>query len=130
MTASTKKTILQRAADTIDGPRQNDYGAPEDNMAAIAAAWSAYLGHEIDALDATNLMVMLKVMRTRRGYHEDSYIDMAGYAAIAERIVDAAEPIQDEVTVVAGELHSSCDCEDGDGEGESLSLRKRPGFPK
>ncbi|WP_218021487.1 DUF6378 domain-containing protein [Nocardia acidivorans] len=79
-------TILHEAAAIIDGDRMDNYGDPAESFERIAGLWSAYLGHVIYARDVANLMVLLKVSRSKRAYHRDDYTDICGYAALAERI--------------------------------------------
>ena len=80
--------ILQKAAETVDGPRQTDYGSPIKSMSNIARLWSAYLGVRVNPEDVAHMMTLLKIARTRTGYLEDNYVDAAGYQAIA---ADCAE---------------------------------------
>lgn len=80
---------LQEAERIITGDRENTYGAPEDNFAAIAFLWTAYLRREITPKDVANMMILLKVARAAAGKHkDDNYIDIAGYAACACEIGD------------------------------------------
>ncbi|RJO70132.1 hypothetical protein D5S18_28245 [Nocardia panacis] len=64
----------------------NTYGNPAESFERIAGLWSAYLGHPVHARDVANLMVLLKVSRSRHAYQRDDYTDICGYAALAERI--------------------------------------------
>lgn len=84
-------TVLDEAANIIDGARNETYGDAADEFVNVAKAWSAYLDHEITPLDYANLMIILKVMRARHGWYRDSYVDTCGYAALAERVNDKAE---------------------------------------
>jgi len=79
-------TVLHEAAAIIDGDRIDTYGNPAESFERIAGLWSAYLGHPICTRDVTNLMVLLKVSRSKHVYHRDDYTDICGYAALAERI--------------------------------------------
>ncbi|MGW1740464.1 DUF6378 domain-containing protein [Nocardia sp. NPDC001965] len=78
--------VLSEAHALIWGDRENTYGDPRESFARIAGMWSAYLGHPVTPLDVANLMICMKVSRTRTAYHRDSYVDIGGYAASAERI--------------------------------------------
>lgn len=80
------KPLLHQAHDIINGDRQKDYGPPEESFVRIAKMWSAYLGAPIFPQDVVNLMVLLKVCRAKNGYHYDSYLDIAGYAGLAEML--------------------------------------------
>lgn len=79
-------TILQEAESLINGDRQQQYGGASESFTRIGELWGAYLGAPVSALDVANLMVLLKVSRTKGKYHRDSYVDIAGYSALAERI--------------------------------------------
>lgn len=79
-------SILNTAAKLIDGDRQDTYGSATESFDRIGKLWSAYLGTEVSGTDVANLMVLLKVSRTKGKFHEDSYVDIAGYAALAERL--------------------------------------------
>ena len=81
-TMSDNKDVLTEAAEIINGQRRDDY----ESFTRIAQLWSAYLGHPVNMLDVANMMVLLKVSRTRRKYHRDSYTDICGYAALAEKL--------------------------------------------
>lgn len=79
-------SVLEEAHGLIYGEREQQYGDPRESFGRIAAMWSGYLGHDVTPLDVANLMVLLKVSRTKGTFHRDSYVDMSGYAALAERI--------------------------------------------
>ncbi len=84
--ATQLRTVLHEAADLIGGQREDQYGNATESFARIAGLWSAYLGVPLEGRDVANLMVLMKVSRAKRGFHRDSYVDIAGYAALAERI--------------------------------------------
>jgi hypothetical protein len=81
--------ILQEAEAAVFGPRQDSYGHPCDNFGHTAALWSAYKGVEFDAEDVALMMVLVKLSRLKNGYHRDSVVDIAGYAATYERLHEA-----------------------------------------
>lgn len=89
---SENMNVLEEADNIIGGARRETYGDAADEFVSIAAAWSAYKGFEITALDYANMMVILKVFRARKGYHRDSYVDICGYSALAEQVNDRATP--------------------------------------
>ncbi|AGT11932.1 phosphofructokinase [Mycobacterium phage LittleCherry] len=80
------ETILQEAERLINGERQQQYGEATESFERIAGMWSAYVGKELTPHDVVNLMVLLKVSRAKFGYHRDSYVDIAGYAGLGERL--------------------------------------------
>lgn len=79
--------ILDKANEIIYGDREQTYGEPSRNLDTIAELWSTYLDQGITAQDVCNMMILLKVARLKNTPdHEDSIIDIAGYAALKERI--------------------------------------------
>jgi hypothetical protein len=77
-----REDILSAAAEITRGDRQKAYGDWSDNAADIAAMWSVILGHEVTPRQVALCMVALKVIRLKHGPHADSWIDLAGYAAL------------------------------------------------
>ena len=60
------------------------YGDPGPNFERTAALWSAYLGHDISPHDVAMCMVLIKVSRCKAGDNADNYLDIQGYASIAQ----------------------------------------------
>lgn len=87
--------ILEEAHDLINGARHDTYGDAGDEFIRVAQVWTIYLSarEEITPEDFVNLMILLKVMRARHGYHRDSYVDICGYAALAERVNNPMEKV-------------------------------------
>lgn len=89
----TRKETLEKAAVCVCGQREQDYGSPEDNFSTIAKFWNAYLklspqmGRYITPDDVTMMMALLKIARISTGTAtEDSFVDLAGYAACGAEI--------------------------------------------
>jgi hypothetical protein len=87
------KSLLQKAHEVIYGDRENTYGNPSKNLQQIAAYWSIHLsgttGENIVLTpdDVCEMMILLKVARLGNDpTHFDSMLDIAGYAALQERI--------------------------------------------
>lgn len=78
--------MAYEATGIVDEDRQEDYGYFEDNLARIAGLWSAYLDQWIAPQDVAQMMVLVKVARTRNGYKRDNYLDAIGYSLIAESL--------------------------------------------
>lgn len=89
----TRPEILDAAKTCVCGQREQDYGSPEDNFAAISKLWNAYLGDDVtDAHDVAMMMALLKIARIRTGRRTaDSYVDLAGYAACGGEISAEAD---------------------------------------
>jgi hypothetical protein len=81
--------ILDKAAETVYD-RPDTHGKPEDSFRKIAGMWNAYLGFPsplLDGSDVANMMILLKVARNAEGhYHEDNWVDIAGYAENGARL--------------------------------------------
>lgn len=90
-----KKTCLETAIGCVTQDRQNDYGAPENNFAAITAYWNVYMvsrGHTalFSPSDVAVMMGLLKVARMASSPQKaDNYVDAAGYFAIAAELTEA-----------------------------------------
>lgn len=83
--------ILDEAKTTVLGPRQNTYGSPQSSFQQIANFWTSYLDRRalgpLTPQDVANMMILMKVSRSATGgYHQDSTIDIIGYAALKEVI--------------------------------------------
>ncbi len=79
-------SILKHAADVL-AERSQTYGAPDKAMAAIAARWSLTLGHPVTAAEVVLCMIDLKLTRLARDpRHQDSMLDIAGYAAVLHEV--------------------------------------------
>ena len=79
---------LRAAEKCVCGQREQDYGSPEDNFERIAKLWNAYLGLQaVNAVDVAMMMALLKIARISTGTAtEDSFVDLAGYAACGAEI--------------------------------------------
>lgn len=76
--------VLTDAAHLISFDRESEYGSAHKNYQRIAALWSLLTGAEIDAPKAALMMAALKLDRAwQNPEHRDSYVDLAGYSAIA-----------------------------------------------
>lgn len=88
-----REECLRRANEIVNGQREQQYGSPEDNFKMIAEMWSAYLEADVSAVDVAMMMALLKIARIRSGsFTEDSFIDLAGYAACGFEIATKANP--------------------------------------
>ena len=92
-----RSQILSKANECVCGKRQTDYGTPEDNFKRIADSWSSYLRYNITPVDVANMMILLKIARIQSGNAtEDSFVDIAGYAACGGEIALGCRTDQDE----------------------------------
>lgn len=87
-----RKDILETARSCVCGQRDAEYGSPEDNFQLVARLWSIWLDTEVSSQDVAMLMILLKAARIRTGTAtEDSFVDIAGYAACGGEIAETSE---------------------------------------
>lgn len=63
--------------------RAEHYGDPRANLDRIAGLWTAYVGHPLTAHDVAQMMVLVKISRSKVAKHDDNYADAIGYTEIA-----------------------------------------------
>lgn len=82
MIEKTEAADMLEACAHVIRERGQDYGRPGDNFQRIADLWSVYLGMPVSLQDVGILMALVKVARLMATPgHEDSLVDLAGYAA-------------------------------------------------
>lgn len=88
--AERKRACLEAAIAACCGDRALNYGKPEDNFARIAELWSAWFSVRVpptgpapfSPFDVAVMNILLKLARlANTPDHQDSWIDIAGYAA-------------------------------------------------
>ena len=95
MTKSSTESVLHIAERIINGERSRTYGDAENSFATIASMWNSYRRGCMDDrltfsdVDVAMMMILLKVARTNDEPTTDSLVDIAGYAALAQRLLDA-----------------------------------------
>lgn len=87
--------VLRTAESLVNGQRADDYDPPAENFGRVAAMWSAQfatkLKEPLTADEVAIALVHLKLSRlANTPDHADSFIDAAGYIALAAEI--AATP--------------------------------------
>ena len=84
MSNDKRQEMLEIIERTICQERQSQYGNPENSFGLIAEYWSTYLQRPINPIQVADMMELLKIARSQnQAYHEDNYIDRAGYAILA-----------------------------------------------
>lgn len=94
--AEYRLEILGKAAHIVTRDRNVEYGTPENTFKTIANLWSSYLGIELLTTDVAALMALMKIARLQANpFHEDTWTDLAGYAACgasnAKAMMDQSE---------------------------------------
>jgi len=82
--------ILDTAKELVFGARAKEYGPPIANFACIAIMWKEILGINITPAQVAMCMIAIKLTRLMQTEkHDDSWIDIAGYAACGGEVTDA-----------------------------------------
>ena len=83
-------TLLENAHAHTVGDRDTEYGSPFENLGDCGDLWSTYLRRRhgvnllLSAEDVAHMNILQKMARTFPGHvKDDTYEDMAAYAAIA-----------------------------------------------
>jgi hypothetical protein len=85
-----KSEILLKAAELVNGGRQETHGDTKINHEQIAEFWNVFLDEKlkpciaITADEVATMMALLKISRSQRGRaNVDDYVDASAYMAIA-----------------------------------------------
>jgi|TARA_R110002020_G_scaffold62890_5_gene167752 hypothetical protein len=80
------KNFLLEVLALVEGERAEKYGDSKENHARIAAMWSALLEKEVTANQVYLCLIAVKMSRLMESpRHRDSWLDIAGYAALGEK---------------------------------------------
>ena len=83
-----REQVLQKAFKLVHGPRAKKYGPPLTNHRRIAAGFSVIFDQEVTPSQVVKALIWLKIARLVNENDDDSWIDIAGYAAIGSEIAD------------------------------------------
>lgn len=88
-------TLLRTAAETLK-KRGKDYGTMRENHQRIADIWTVIMQTEVTPEQVALCMAGVKMARlVQSPDHEDSWLDLAGYAAVGAEILDDGQTIDD-----------------------------------
>jgi hypothetical protein len=80
------EAMLRQAA-TLVAERRKAYGDPAASMATVAKRWSITLGRPVTPAEVSLCLIDLKLARLGHNpNHQDSIIDIAGYAAVLREV--------------------------------------------
>lgn len=84
---TVRSKALDEAKALINGDRQEEYGTPQVNFQRIVDLWNVLIprgdSKEWTRGDVALALLGLKMARAAQGYKRDTYVDIAGYAALA-----------------------------------------------
>ena len=79
--------LLDTAKNLVNGPRAEDYGDAYENHERVAQLWSTILGQDVSVSQVYQCLTALKLARLIvTPTHQDSWIDIAGYASLGGEI--------------------------------------------
>ena len=82
--------VLEDAARVIHGPRRQSYGPVEESFDALAQVLSVVLRKKLKepltCREVGLMMISLKLCRESAEHDRDNLVDLAGYAALTERV--------------------------------------------
>lgn len=85
-----RKDTLEKALDIIQGDRHNEYGPAQDHFKEAASVWSLLLKQEVTSSQVILCLAALKLVRlSTKNNHQDSWVDLAGYAALGNEVSSA-----------------------------------------
>ena len=88
--SSSSEKFLKHVANVL-AERSTQYGNATGNMAAIATRWSATLGREVTPAQVVLCLLDLKLARLAHDpSHEDSAVDVCGYAALLRELTETS----------------------------------------
>lgn len=98
MTNSTPQrvNILEEAKNLTTGQREQDYGTPQENFGRMADYANIIFkknfetGEPITARQTAEFMITVKLARLANSPTFDTYVDIAGYAALAGELSGAS----------------------------------------
>jgi predicted glycosyltransferase involved in capsule biosynthesis len=90
------KHDLLMSAIRVTNNRSGDYGDVYTNHERIAVLWTVIFGREVKAHQVAMAMAAVKLARlVETPDHQDSWIDLAGYAAIGSECIDGEQEAND-----------------------------------
>lgn len=89
---------LTKALEIINGNRRDAYGGPKESFDRVCEYWNSYL-HHVGKLNDSNLfisdvammMILFKIAREENKHKHDNLVDICGYAAILDHILEEVE---------------------------------------
>ena len=88
--------LLDAAKEAV-ADRADEYGTPWQNHERIAVMWTAILGIEVEPEQVALCLAAMKIARLSTNLdHQDSWVDLAGYAATGSECLHEREKTADD----------------------------------
>lgn len=98
-----REEVLDKAKALVNGAREKEYAPPKKNFQRIANMWKEILGTDVSPEEVALCMIAVKITRLIESpSHEDSWVDLAGYAACGSEVVEVGH---DHIKVPPGTFH-------------------------
>tara|TARA_R100000656_G_C3934885_1_gene125617 strand:+ start:554 stop:853 length:300 start_codon:yes stop_codon:yes gene_type:complete len=83
-----KKDLLKAAAEIVNqkNPKKNKYGEADRNFEDAGKVASILTNEKVTPKMIAASLIGLKIARLRKGYHEDSYLDLLAYIGFMEKM--------------------------------------------
>lgn len=95
-----KQTILEEAAELVDGDRQTAYGHPYDDASRFIGAFNSlfadHLSRPLELKHWALIQILIKLSREINMSKRDNMVDTAGYARTVEKITERQQELDDE----------------------------------
>ena len=79
-----RQEVLREAVEATVNDRNERYGEPDKIFWEIAEQWQYLTGHMFTSPEVAMCMAAVKLVRAKNNMNDrDSFVDLAGYAAIA-----------------------------------------------
>ncbi len=79
--------ILAEAASIVYGRAEADYGDPLADFTRTAKMWEPIFGTTVTPKQVAMCMICVKLSREVNSHNKDNFVDIAGYAETAMRVV-------------------------------------------
>lgn len=79
-------SVLDEAAEIVDGPRQDNYGHPKRNLQRVADLWTVVMDRPVTPMQVALCLIQLKIAREVHCPRRDNLVDIAGYARVMEML--------------------------------------------
>lgn len=83
---SANESILQEAERIINGDRREAYGDVKESFENVAKGWAVIFGNEVSGRQVGLAMSWLKICRENNNHKRDNLVDLAGYAALIDKL--------------------------------------------
>jgi hypothetical protein len=78
----------------VQGEREKEYGHPHPWAVVVAKLWKTAFGWDVKPWQVSIAMILFKVARECFCHGRDNLVDIAGYAEVANRVIEAEATVK------------------------------------